>query len=176
MIWRNVARNFKGRYNTRSKKRCDSEDGGDADADADADDVEVEVEVEDLCCSSTGGFTIGCFSEGCNKKCHLDCEHITQDTGLVINDDCNLLFYCRDHFFVEKFCSCVKGYGEDKDMMQCDECKNWFHTQCVGSSSKDFAISNLDDNNEYINKLNSYTRASGFNNTRYACHKCRLLL
>ena len=40
-----------------------------------------------------------------------------------------------DH--VQVFCKCSMPYNPDLFMVECGECKEWFHPECIGTSRED---------------------------------------
>ena len=91
----------------------------------------------ELCQEKDGGAMIKCFSERCHKEYHLDCAF--QEGGFILEDSGKLTFHCENPFKPILFCICKEAYDENKAMICCDECGEWYHCTCVGMNPSDAA-------------------------------------
>ena len=57
---------------------------------------------------------------------------------LSFAEDEAMLFYTHNVAEIEEsaLCLCKKGWQQGEQMVQCDQCKNWFHFECVNVDSK----------------------------------------
>ena len=84
-------------------------------------------------CKDTGACAlIRCGHEKCPREYHLDCAF--HQGGLLMDDNGVLSVFCDAHFKPILFCSCKEVYNENKPMIFCDECCDWFHYGCEGVS------------------------------------------
>lgn len=86
-----------------------------------------------------GGALIKCHQPGCKKMFHVECVFDTDiEGGFSLEAEGQALtFHCREHFQPILFCSCLRPYEKEKGMIQCDNCHDWFHYNCVGRKEGD---------------------------------------
>jgi len=97
-----------------------------------------------------------CMSATCGKSVHASCAADLKLTWFATARDYSargdgpskILFACsmkhvkQDHVF----CTCLKPYDtQGSTMVQCDDCRAWFHCDCLG----------IDDNEADLNELQS---------------------
>jgi hypothetical protein len=76
---------------------------------------------------------IRCGQDKCPREYHVDCAF--HQGGMTLNNDGVLDFFCDSHFKPMLFCSCKEEYNENKPMVFCDECHDWYHNSCEGLSA-----------------------------------------
>eukprot|EP00601_Ochromonadales_sp_CCMP2298_P001212 CAMPEP_0173175628 /NCGR_PEP_ID=MMETSP1141-20130122/4015_1 /TAXON_ID=483371 /ORGANISM="non described non described, Strain CCMP2298" /LENGTH=578 /DNA_ID=CAMNT_0014097887 /DNA_START=69 /DNA_END=1802 /DNA_ORIENTATION=+ len=133
----------------------------DISATAEPDDKKWHVVQEDspycaVCKATEGSVMVRCGTPGCKKLYHLDCANNAAWGGLSLSE-CGEVFcvswQCDAHFTPPRFCICKQPYDEELDMVQCDECLDWFHTS---KGCEDLAVKPSE-------------------NEKYRCRSCRAL-
>lgn len=70
-----------------------------------------------------------CSFPDCNNSCHASCG-IIHNQNVSYCTPTNSVYFCTIHCPIGLWCCCRKSIT-DIFMIECDECHEWFHGECV---------------------------------------------
>ena len=71
----------------------------------------------------------------CKKEIHIECAHDKDSLYCILgdeNEDDVLTVLCESHEKPLRYCKCKNVFEENKPMVLCNSCLDWFHFKCIG--------------------------------------------
>jgi hypothetical protein len=105
-------------------------------------------------CRAEGGQMVPCAHATCGKYVHASCAADLKLVWLATARDysasgdgpskmlaaCSMKHMKQDHVF----CTCMRPYdAQGSTMVQCDDCRGWFHCNCLGIEDKEDELNQL---------------------------------
>lgn len=100
------------------------------------------VNEAEMCSQCTKGFDTRRFCircSACQQKFHGKCIGMSEKKAKKLTTawkcrSCREAYARQVHAMQELFCICKQPYDQKKFYVGCDECQDWFHPECVGTT------------------------------------------